>query len=382
MYAWSLRSISLLLLVFAALLLPNKVSVPPAHADWYAGCGPLYSPCPTIQALCEFTAQQMNPSAYCLSIGPPKYSGPYPGLMVGMSYQVMWGLPFHEFGTIECPDGQYIDGLAPNGCSQFQWQNPKQFGNTCPGTCPVGDPFSVATGNLFEAATDLGTEGPDKLAFIRYYNSQSQRFSLLGFKWRSNFDSTLDFFGQPANTASKIMVIRPDGAEYQFNLSNGAWSANDTDVDGTLTTDNATEWTFVDHNNVTYTYDYTTGNLESITDLSGYKQSLSYDPSGNGITVSDTLGRRLTLNLTNGVVTSVVDPGNNTYAYAYNTLTYCTGYGDQLYQVTYPDETSVTYKYENTSYPYALTVSVRRTTRLGQVDGLPPSSTAATHRSD
>ena len=74
-------------------------------------------------------------------------------------------------------------------------QGYKQSGNpTKPGQCACGDPIDVGSGNLFEQVTDYQTVGQNTLKFVRYYNSLSAdtpEGSLLGKKWRSNYDQYL-----------------------------------------------------------------------------------------------------------------------------------------------------------------------------------------------
>jgi RHS repeat-associated protein len=246
--------------------------------------------------------------------------------------------------------------MQPSGCSNFTPPLPKQLGPYCPGSRCVGDPFQITTGNLYETATDFSTVGADALAFIRYYNSQSQRASSLGIGWRSNYDSSIDFLGQSPATATTLVVVLPAGAEYRFHQVSGSWVSNDTDVDGALATDGSTAWTFTDSNDEIYTYDFTTGRLTSIKSRSGYQQNLAYDSNGNLLSVTDSFNRTLSFGFLNGVLHTLTDPDGNVFTYDYNTLHDDTN-PNQLAKVTFPTATNpfVQYVYEDPNYVFSLT---------------------------
>jgi RHS repeat-associated protein len=253
-----------------------------------------------------------------------------------------------------------VDDYATSGCSLFNEPNREQLGkcgsppNNGAG-CPVGDPINVLIGNLNEEATDYESQGSDKLSFKRYYNSQSGRFSPLGFGWRSNFDRRLAArFGGPPNRTTNLIVYRPEGAVYFFEASSAGTGLvnNDPDIDGVLA-NNGTVFTYTDPSDTVETYDPVSGKLLSITTRSGYAQTLRYDANGNLATVTDSYGRTLSFTYANGVVQTMTDPDGRVYTYGYTLGASINT--DRLSQVTYPDNTSVQYVYEDTRFPFALT---------------------------
>jgi RHS repeat-associated protein len=327
----------------------------PAHASWgVTGDDGCKHACASPQAVCDYWGNFYHGN--CVSIDGLAYNAV--GQATGWNYTYYDADAHHNLSGVPipfCTPPLVDDVFSPVGCSQFNPRPPKQLGQSCPGSANCGDPFNVATGNLFETRTDFETVGAESLAFIRYYNSQSERTSSLGIRWRSNFDSNLDFRGSSASSTEEIAVVRPDGAEYPFNKFSGSWVSSDTDVDGTLATDGSTQWTFTDRDDVTYIYDFNTGKLLSIKNRSGYQQNLTYDSNGNLSTVTDSFSRTLTFGFVNGVVHTLTDADSNVFTFDYTALVSTAP--NLLNKVTYPGTTTpfVQYVYENSTYPFALT---------------------------
>jgi Domain of unknown function (DUF6531) len=60
--------------------------------------------------------------------------------------------------------------------------------------------------------TDYESADPNKLRFVRYYNSEAQSVSMMGAGWRSNYDRSIYFVANPSST-TLLYVVRPDGAD-------------------------------------------------------------------------------------------------------------------------------------------------------------------------
>ncbi|WP_177176971.1 RHS repeat-associated core domain-containing protein [Faunimonas pinastri] len=328
----------------------------PALAGWGAtlsnGCG---TKCASPQAVCEYWGNFYGGG--CLGITGWEYLN---GRIVGVKYSVLYtvagGIRLDEVADAYCDAPYKVDYESATGCSLRQTSPSKQLGCNCEGVAFAGDPVLVNTGNLFESTTDFSTAGIQNLSFKRYYNSKGNSGSILGLGWRSNFDTSLDFMSSSPSKTVSIMVARPDGALLQFVKSNGVWNANDRDVVGTLATDGSTTWTYTDNNDISYTYAFSTGKLNSISWKSGYTQTLNYDPDGQLTSVSDTFGRSLLFAFADGVVQSITDPDGNVIAYHYD-VGPISGHSDRLSSVVFPgaNAPAVSYKYENATYPYALT---------------------------
>jgi YD repeat-containing protein len=365
------RLAALAVLVTALCLAVSAFSVKEARAGWDGanvdaacpGGGGLAGLCPTAGEACQSWAIFYRPSAPdVLSMTPFfDFFGDIEGYDCSVAYLAVEnaGAPT----TPDCPDGGNPDAMAPSGCSDFVRYNSEQLGK-CP-TCPndvdngaadmVGNPVNVTIGNKFEEVTDYQSQGSDKLVFTRYYNAQSSEVSSLGLGWRTNFDRGIAArFGGPANQGPYFRLHRADGAMYFFQLFNGSFVLNDTDLDGVITNDGANVWTFTDRDDTVETYGYTTGKLLTIRSRSGYTQNLQYDANGNLASVVDSYGRTLTFTYANGVMQTMTDPDGRGYVYGYTTgLT--TLNTDRLSQVTYPNNTTVQYLYEDARFPYALT---------------------------
>ena len=219
------------------------------------------------------------------------------------------------------------------------------------GNVMLADPINVATGNVFEQVTDYTTVGTNPLAFIRYYNSYSQRYSTyltaLGPNWRSNYDRYLR-----SVSASLATVERPDGRVINFTLVSSVWTP-DSDVDFKLTNSGST-YTLTDPDDTVETYTVASGKgtLNSIAYRNGYTQTLTYT-SSKLTSVSDSYSRTLTLSYTGNDLTGVSTPDSATLTYGYTS----TAGSDLLTSVTYNTSptTSQTYVYGNSLYPFALT---------------------------
>ena len=242
----------------------------------------------------------------------------------------------------------YIDSF--NGCTSSS-PGAKALGDpgNLPGFCFCGHPISVGNGNLFEQVSDYLTFGRNQLGFTRYYNSMgaSNTFATtLGEKWRSNYDRYLRI-----DSASSVMAERGDGQQVSFTLTNGAW-ATDTDVDLKLT-NSGTTWTLTDAQDSVETYNATAGAteavLQSIRGRNGYAQNLQYGAGNQLTTVTDSYNRQLSFAYSGGKLQTVTTPDGLILTYGYT--------GPLLTSVGYSTSppTSLTYLYENTALPSALT---------------------------
>jgi YD repeat-containing protein len=373
------RLAALAVLVTALCLAVSAFSVKEARAGWDGanvdpacpGGGGLAGLCPTAGEACQSWAIFYLPSApEVLSMTPFfDFFGDIEGYDCSVAY-----LAIENAGgptTPDCPNGGSPDAMVPSGCSDFVRYNPEQVGcclcegkvQAAPprrnGFCdPAGDPVNVAIGNKYETVTDYESQGSDKLVFTRYYNAQSSEMSSLGLGWRTNFDRSIAARNNgPANLGSSFRLQRADGSMYFVELIGSTFELNDSDLDGVLTNDGATIWTFIDSNDTVETYGFASGQLLSIRTRSGYTQTMQYDANGNLTSVVDSYGRTLTFTYANGTMQTMTDPDGRVYTYGYTTgLT--TLHSDRLSQVTYPDNTTVQYLYEDVRFPYALTAII------------------------
>jgi len=253
------------------------------------------------------------------------------------------------------PSGPWYLGYGPGTGT---WSNPKSLGTACsnqPGVPTCGEPINLSTGNVFDQVTDYETAGQNKLSLIRYYNSFAMPDTYatsMGVGWRTNYDRYLHIINPSAIYG--VEAERPDGAVISFTSSSGTYTP-DSDVDMTLTVSGST-WTLTDHEDTVETYSQSgsKATLQSIKKRGGYTQALTYS-SGQISYVSDSYARQLAFSYSSGRISSVTTPDSLTLSYGYVNYTSTSQY--RLQSVTYntSPSTTLTYLYENTSYPFALT---------------------------
>jgi RHS repeat-associated protein len=249
-----------------------------------------------------------------------------------------------------------VSGSCP-GSTPANPCNPRDASRTVSsvGRVSAGEPIDAGTGNVYYAVTDYTTAGANPLSFTRYYNSGASYtgFAIAtGFNWRHNYDRYLDLLN-----ANVIAVERPDGQVLDFFNNGSAW-VSDTDVDYKLSQSGDT-WTLTCPDDTVETYTQIIlgtlvaeeAELTQIKARNGYTQTLTYNGMNQLAKVTDSYNRTLTFTYSNGLLSEMTTPENNTFTYNYNankTLSYMASPIDQK-GATY------NYFYENTSLPMALT---------------------------
>jgi RHS repeat-associated protein len=226
-----------------------------------------------------------------------------------------------------------------------------------------GDPIRIGNGNVFEVAKDYDTAGTNDLAFRRYYNGLANPNSTptsLGPNWRSNYDTYIR-----VTDSAHVTIERPDGQELQFTNNGSGW-VSDTDVSYVL---NGGAGNFAltcpDTTLVVYNIDNASlvlpaviyGNTSNDGVVGGYSQSLTYNSSNQLTNVTDTLGRQLNFTYTGSLLNTVTTPDGLVLTYGFDSSGSTPGVNDRLASVSFSTSpaTSISYLYENTSFPFALT---------------------------
>ena len=223
----------------------------------------------------------------------------------------------------------------------------------------VGHPIDLATGNMHESVTDYETAGPNRLSFMRYYNSQALVATYavsMGQHWRTNYDRYLNInpaflytYALPGSTGN-IFAERPDGSAMIFSRIGGVWKTDGYN-DATLAVRGSTYiLTLHDDTVETYMAGGEEAKLTSITYRGGYSQTLAYNGSGQLATVTDTYGRRLAFTYSNALLTQATTPDSLVLTYGYDA-------SGRLASVSYNTlpATSQSYNYTDGSFPFALT---------------------------
>lgn len=261
----------------------------------------------------------------------------------------------------------------------------------------TGHPINISSGNMYETATDFRTIGQNQLTARRFYNSYlgyaadgppawssvyTFSYSRFGFGWRSEYDRLIVPNSTTPSQATAVDAVRADGEPVHFALSGttwyvaywngGQWSTGSrTDINIRIRTD-GTYWYITDASDTIEQYS-ATGQLLQITYRNGYQQMLAYSSCGEdynntpivcNTSVTDSEGRQLTFNYlpNTGLTNYMTDAANNKTQF-----TYITPVGAQppsnfpgfalyvLQQVTFPDNTTVQYSYNDPVNHFGLT---------------------------
>jgi RHS repeat-associated protein len=245
----------------------------------------------------------------------------------------------------ECPT---IEGYDGQGCPVGLSQGVDETDDPC--ASQKGNPISIYNGNKLESEQDLNFPSPfaDGLTFKRFYNSQSENNSPMGYGWTHSYNITLKAEASPVPGTEYLVVTDETGFVRYFSRDTATggiipqltgrtsmWEQNDTFV-----------WQQKDGS--TYTFDETTYQLLHIEDRQGNRQAITYDVSDP--TLIDTVldeasGRSLKFSYTNSLLTTirlysgVVDGGIQ--------VTYGHDANGNLTGVTFPEGSGFVYEYDD-----------------------------------
>ncbi|MCB2184463.1 MAG: RHS domain-containing protein, partial [Desulfobulbaceae bacterium] len=292
----------------------------------------------------------------------------YQGKVAGMN---MAGLPAGVYETDslneycqDVPDVQDSDGDGfptcfdcndndlnfTNNCPTLQ--KDKNLGRQCKANTLFGNPINAATGNKYHDEEDFKLTGPSadsSLSLHRYYNSQSKEIGPFGYGWSFSYGLSLEF------TGDSIIAWRADGKAVYFDAASleaesGAREQLLDNGDGT--------YTLVRVNGTEETYN-SSGQLVSISDRNNNTLALSYQ-AGELVAVSDDFGHSIAFSYNGaGYIDTALVNGNLAYQYQYDGDSNHTG-------ITYPDNTSKQYLYEDANDLHNLTGIIdERNIRIG-----------------
>jgi RHS repeat-associated protein len=238
-----------------------------------------------------------------------------------------WPYDYEEYGPF--PGDLLVDAVRNNG---IPW---------CPDK--AGNPINLGTGNKFQQETDfeVKTSGP-KLAFRRFYNSQSTYDGPLGYGWTHNYNLFIE------DKPIRVIVWDADGRALYFKKQGGGNFTPGRLVYDTLTQEGGGTGDYVLNrkNNIIYRFN-SQGRLLSIKDLNDNQITLTY--SGDLLTtVTSDFGRSITFTYNqNDKIDTVGDPKGNTYTFSYT--------GENLTGVTSPDTVLTEYLYGDPNDIYNMT---------------------------
>jgi YD repeat-containing protein len=279
-----------------------------------------------------------------------------------------------QWCLMACPDNQKgSDGYCPV-------LSPKQSGKSCP---KCGNPVNPATGNKYEAETDLASVIAGGLSLTRYYNTgrAAPLTRVFGGFWQHTYSRKITVEG----TGDQAAYYSSDGKVLTFHLVAGAWVADADVADVLLELKDAsgkrTGWKYtVAANDDTEAFD-ASGNPLSIQSRSGLTTSFVYSDgtngaaSGNGGFFLDASGNPTTVVLAKGLLLRVTDAFGRAIQFGYDSsyrivkitdpaggaILYGYGARSNLTTVTYPDGKQRQYLYNEptqtggATLPYTLT---------------------------
>ena len=241
-------------------------------------------------------------------------------------------------GAGECED---MDILPDDMC-------PKTVTSSTP------DPVELTSGNFFHAHTDLAIPGRGiPLRLTRSYSAQGSTNGVgtigpLGVKWSHNWQASLTEF----NSGNNVQVRLAGGSSLTWNKVSGTFQPP-TGFEGSLVKNGDSSWTLTTKRQLVYTFDssgkftsvedrngnattlaYTDGLLTSITDPGDRSLTLTYDEDDRIATVTDPLDREVSYDYDeNGDLVTVTDvkSGTTSYEYSGHLLTQATDSNDHVF---------------------------------------------------
>ena len=201
----------------------------------------------------------------------------------------------------------------------------------CPCTYQTsGDPVDTGTGAYSDTWTDLSTPGRGaSLDFTRTYTSATAdptgpngslaKNGPFGWGWTYSYGLS----AATNTTNGTVTITQEDGSTVVFTDSSGVYTPTEPRDDATLT-ETGSVYTFTRRNTELFTFNATSGDLTTESDLVGahasvpYATSFAYNASGQLSTITDPAGRVYTLTWTSGHITKLQDSAGRTVTYAYD----------------------------------------------------------------
>jgi len=207
------------------------------------------------------------------------------------------------------------------------------FGGTHGVNCSgcMGDPVNTATGSYTTSAVDLALPGIGlPFEFVRTYNSADASVGVLGRGWAHSFAAALtikengDVVLNAEDGQQLVYTKQPDGT---LSLAPGARSNLKAVTGG---------YELTRKDQVKYNFD-STGKLSSMVDRNGHGLTFTHGTGGTLDTITDSVGRTISLEYANGRLTRVVlaDGRDVSFGYTNGLLTSVTDVRDKTTTYTY-----------------------------------------------
>lgn len=261
-------------------------------------------------------------------------------------------------GVAECPSDPNIRYMgsgarwSPN--SQFHKMNiPITYDRCGSGLClncgcgKVGNPCDPATGNKYQVETDYTSSVG--LSVVRHYNSRNKIDVGFGTGWSSSISKHLEI---ERHIGQDSIIVRSDTGRGELFIKDHGTGLWGTDAETKIAITEDTSGIQLIHEN-DHTENYNAqGRLISETTPAGKTTSYGYNSYGYLTQITSHFGQVLQIEryYSFNYIVSITTPTGDIIDYDFIGGTY-----RNLKSVTYPDNTTRTYHYENTSYPNHLT---------------------------
>lgn len=262
------------------------------------------------------------------------------------------------------------DAKSAAGCLKDPQPNPDQVCSASsaqgsPGTHPMaGNPVALANGDKVERVLDYSSSGSHPFVLERSYSFQNEMQPLagtIGGAFGMNWHGSMDRIAVVDSASGAVWVYLEGGQIYSFVLNGSVYNpATSPRQDKLVKTGSNLIWTSWDGEKTTFTQ-LTTGGpwrIARIDQIGGHQVTFNYT-SGVLSTMTDEFGRTATFTWTGGLVSQIALPGGETIAYTYQAVTSAAGLAGSVLVSAARTVSSVTrtvtYHYENTTLPNALT---------------------------
>lgn len=244
--------------------------------------------------------------------------------------------------TISFDDGNYggsgrdgMPGEPPTVPNRGDAPAPQRDASEGDCSKQAANPVVFTTGNKIEPESDFASAGEMPLSLTRTYNYYWNGIGIFGRRWLSDYDYKLLFttddptsscYPRPGNDRcdplnKPIWAQRPDGRKIKFNYSTtpvpGWYEDKPTPVAKIIQT--GSTYTLYSEDRTVEIYDYY-GFPSTIKNQQNIGWTFTYDGSHYLQRVTHSSGRHVDFGWTGGTLSQVTDPAGNVYHYSYKTI--------------------------------------------------------------
>lgn len=211
-----------------------------------------------------------------------------------------------------------------------------------------GNPVIRSTGNKIEPELDFSSQGEMGLYLQRTYNHYASHGGYFGDRWVSNFDYTLEYWG------NSLVARRPDGRGIGFTRdgTSSRWNENKAQPVAYIIRNSDGSHTLYNEDGGVEQYHFL-GYIMELKNKAGISWVFHRDGNQRLTQVTHSSGRSIHFVLDGYMVVRVIDPEGNVYRYSYTSAGTDDPYAGVYYarrldKVILPGtpETAITYHYE------------------------------------